>query len=105
MAFLEVPRTNEEILLQGEQAANLLNSPTFNLGFRTLIQEYQDDWLSTQPQESAKRESLYLKAQVAGDVASDIAQLVSDAQRLNLEEIQKEERLQSAYDESRLTDT
>ena len=89
--------TEGEILRRGEEAANLLNAPIYNVAHAMALEEIQEQWLSaSDPQE---RENLWQQAQNLGLVAEKLAAILNEAQSLNLEEEE-----QAALDLSRYLD-
>ena len=51
IAQTEPQLTAQEILSQGEQASRLLDSPIYNIAHRSVIQNLQDEWMTTDPKE------------------------------------------------------
>ena len=89
--FAQPQLRSQELLAQGEEAAALLNSPTYNLAYRATIGSLKDQWAATAPHEEKKRESLYFKMMALSDVQHELARMVQASQALNLEEIKSEE--------------
>lgn len=85
------PSTVDEILERGNESANLLNAPVYNLAHRSVIQNLQDQWLLTLPHETNKREGLYMKAVALSEVTLELETMIQAAQGLNISELQKEE--------------
>ena len=81
--------TADEIRLMGESAARLLNEPIYQEAYEKVIQDYQDQWMMSQPHETNKRESLYNKIQAASDHVKELAAMVQATQALNLEEVKR----------------
>ena len=89
-----------EILSLGEQAANLLNAPVYNLAHRSVIQNLQDEWMATQPHEREKREGLYQMIRGLSAISSEMAMMVEKARQMGDDELAQERKLQLAYDEN-----
>jgi hypothetical protein len=96
----ESPLSTQEILAQGEEASKLLDSPVYNLAHRSVIQSIQDEWLSTSPHETQKREGLYQRAQALSMVANEMAMMIVKAQGINDDELAKARKIQREYDEN-----
>lgn len=90
----------QEILSQGEEAAQLLNSPIYNLAYRSVVQRLQDDWISTKAHEREKREGLYQMVQGLSAVANEMNMMIEQAKMLGDDELAKERKLQLAYEEN-----
>ena len=71
----------EQIIHMGEQAAQLLNSPVYNLSHRMALDQTIQEWAATQPKEREKRESLWFELQALGRVAQTMAGMVERAQQ------------------------
>ena len=89
-----------EILSMGEQAANLLDDPIYNLAHRSVVRNLQDEWMSTSPHESQKREGLYQQIRGLSAVAGEMAAMISQAQQVSDDELTRERKLQLAYSEN-----
>ena len=92
--------TADEIRSQGESAARLLDSPIYNLAHRSVVQNLQDEWMSTSPHEREKREGLYQRIQALSAISSDMAMMVEQVRTMNESELANERKLQLAYDEN-----
>ena len=88
-----------EILSQGEQASNLLEAPVYNLAHRSVVQNLQDEWMTTQPHERERREGLYQMIRGLSAVSTELAMMIEQARMLTEDEMAKERKLQLAYDE------
>ena len=89
-----------EILSLGEQAATLLDAPVYNLAHRSVIQNLQDEWMSTQPHEREKREGLYQMIRGLSAISAEMAMMIEQARLLTETELTEERKLQLAYDEN-----
>ncbi len=96
----ETPLSTSEILMLGEEASRLLDSPIYNLAHRSVVQNLQDEWVGTSPHETQKREGLYQRIQALSQVAAEMAMMIARAQSLEDNELAKERKLQLAYDEN-----
>jgi hypothetical protein len=96
----EMQLTASEILMQGEEASRLLDSPIYNLAHRSVVQNLQDEWVGTSPHETAKREGLYQRVQAVSMVAAEMAMMIARAQNIEDDELANERKLQLAYDEN-----
>ena len=96
----ESPLSSQEILSQGENASKLLDSPVYNLAHRSVIQNLQDEWMSTSPHETQKREGLYQRVQALSGVANEMSMMIARAQQVSDAELQEERKLQLDYDEN-----
>lgn len=92
--------TAEEILTQGEQASSLLEAPIYNLAHRSVIQNLQDEWMTTQPHEREKREGLYQMIRGLSAISSEMAMMVEQARLMDEDDLAQERKLQLAYDEN-----
>ena len=97
---LESPQTAEEIMSQGEEASRVLSSDIYNLAHRSVIQNLQDEWMTTAPHETQKREGLWHRVQALSAVAGEMAVMVANAKALSSEELAKESKMQLDYDEN-----
>lgn len=86
LTFEESPPSKEELISQGHKAAELLMNPVFGIAWSSVIQNLQDDWLTTEPHEREKREGLYWTACGLSRVGSELQALVLKAQELSDEE-------------------
>ena len=98
LQFTPPPLTKGQIIANGQEAAQLLGSPVLNLAFESAIKNLQDEWLSTNPEESKRRDYLYNKAQALGHVAIELSGLVSEATALDAEQINREQAAQQNAD-------
>ena len=90
LAFTPEPMTRGQAIAHGQEAAQLLNSPVFNLAFESTITDLQKEWLESHPEEVKKREWLYAKAQALGHVALELSGFAREAMRLSEEDMQQE---------------
>ncbi len=100
IAQTEPQLTAQEILSQGEQASRLLDSPIYNIAHRSVIQNLQDEWMTTDPKEREKREGLYQMVRGLSTVSSEMAMMIERARLISDDEMMKENKLQLAYDEN-----
>jgi hypothetical protein len=84
----------QEMMAAGERAAQLLNSDVFNLAFRLQMEDTINQWMTTEPKEQNKRESLYYQVQSQVAMATRMQSFVEQAQVLL--EKQSQERDPSA---------
>jgi len=70
----------DQILKAGEQAAQLLNSPLFNHVYRQQMEDTVNQWLTCEPKEVNKRESLYYQARAQQEMATRMATFIEQAQ-------------------------
>lgn len=76
----------QEILSAGEQAARLLQAPVFNLAYRQQMEDTVNQWLTSSPKESNKRDSLYYQAKALVQMATRMNGFVEQAQRVLVEQ-------------------
>jgi len=76
----------QQVIAAGERAAQLLNSPEFNLAYRMQMEDTINLWLSSEPKEQNKRESLYYQAMAQAQMATRMQAFVEQAQRLLAEQ-------------------
>lgn len=93
------PLTGEEIKNLGQQAADLLEAPVFNLAWGSMIQQIQDDWLETEPKEREKRESLHAEARAAMRMLDSLNLRYEAAMRVSEDETRTNKELLFDYDE------
>ena len=84
----------------GEQASRLLDSPVYNIAHRSVIQNLQDEWMTTDPKEKEKRQGLYQMVRGLSTVSSEMAMMIERARLISDDEMMKENKLQLAYDEN-----
>lgn len=70
----------QRILQVGESASQLLKSPVYNLAYNQVLNTKYQEWLTSDPKEERKRESLYLQAKALTDVTELMATAVTDAE-------------------------
>ena len=83
-----------QIMQIGEEAAQLLQAPVYQLAYRTLLDEAFADWLASHPKEREKRESLWCEAQGLIKMTEKLQTAVEHA--ANLLQQQKDERPQGS---------
>ena len=71
----------QEILNMGQAAAQMLNSPIYNVAHQMAVQEIIAQWSATQPKEREKRESCWYELQAQGRAAQTMAGMVERAQQ------------------------
>lgn len=76
----------QEVLNAGEQAARLLQSPVFNMAYRHQMEDTVNQWLTSSPKESNKRDSLYYQAKALVEMATRMSGFVEQAQRIMAEQ-------------------
>lgn len=81
----------QEMMAAGEQAAQLLNSPVFNVAYRAQMEDTINQWLTSEPKEQNKRDSLYYQAQAQVAMATRMQSFVEQAQRLHEEQRKKQD--------------
>ena len=72
----------QQVMAMGEQASQLLNSPVYNMAYQRLLNQKFQQWLTTDPKEERKRESMYCQAQGLIEITELMAGAVEDAQRI-----------------------
>ena len=72
----------QEMMAAGERAAQLLNSDVFNLAYRLQMEDTINQWLTSEPKETNKRDSLYYQAQAQVAMATRMQSMVEQAQAL-----------------------
>ena len=100
LKFLDEPLSLQEQKTLGEQASMLLDSPVFNLAWRSTIQDIQEEWLRTEPKEREKRESLHAETRFATKLLDALMQRFEMAKRIKEDEMSVERKLQFEYDEN-----
>lgn len=65
----------------GQAAAQMLNSPIYNVAHQMAVQEIIAQWSATQPKEREKRESCWYELQAQGRAAQTMAGMVERAQQ------------------------
>ena len=70
----------QEILQAGEQAAQLLNSQLFNVAYRMQMEDTINQWLTSEPKETMKRDSLYHQAKAQAQMATRMQGFIEQAQ-------------------------
>jgi hypothetical protein len=89
----------QEMMRAGEEAARLLNSPVFNLAYRAQMEDTINQWLTSEPKETNKRDSLYHQAQAQVAMATRMQSFVEQAEMLRAEQDtkQSEEHKRNEY--------
>jgi len=87
----------EQIIHMGEQAAQLLNAPVYNLSHRMALDQTIQAWASTQPKEREKREALWYELQALGRVAQTMAGMVERAQQASTTRNHEQENAEKEY--------
>ena len=86
----ELYQTPEEIAQNGLKAAELLGNLVYNVAYSSVIRNLQDEWLSSQPHETKRRDALYNSASALSLVTQELAAMIvladelSDDQRTEL---------------------
>ena len=84
----------EQIKATGEEAADLLNSPVYNLAVNSVVDDLGLLILQTEPHETQKREWLYQQGAAIGRINQKLVEFVQLAQSLHMEELASEEAAQ-----------
>lgn len=72
----------QRIIQTGEQASKLLGSPVYNIAYQQLLNTKFQEWLTSDPKEERKRESLFLQAKALTEMTDLLGDAVADAQTL-----------------------
>lgn len=72
----------QEMMAAGHQAAQLLDSQIFNTAYRLQMEDTINQWLTSEPKEVNKRESLYHQARAQVAMATRMQAFVEQAQVL-----------------------
>ena len=94
------PLSAQEMKALGEQVAMLLNSPVFDLAWKNMILDIQDQWMLTEPKEREKRESLHAELRMATRFMDSLMQSYYQAERIVEEEVRPDTSLLFDYDEN-----
>jgi hypothetical protein len=70
----------QELMQAGSEAARLLNSEVFNLAYRLQMEDTVNQWLTSEPKETNKRDSLYYQSQALVAMATRLQSFVEQAQ-------------------------
>ena len=73
----------------GQSASELLGSPVFNLAYQNMMTRLHGEWMTSQPKEERKRESLWMQAKGLEQVTLDLYAAVEEAQRVAQESAQR----------------
>ena len=76
------PEQVQRVIRAGEDASQLLNAPIYNAAYQQVMQQKYQEWLTSDPKEERKRESLYLQARGLMEVTELLGSAVQDAQRV-----------------------
>ncbi|MDJ0905408.1 MAG: hypothetical protein QNI96_05270 [Woeseiaceae bacterium] len=94
LSFTPPRVSRDEIKKAGEEAADLLNSPIFNLTVNSVVDDLGLQILQTEPHEHQKREWLYQQGAAIGRVSQKLVEFVQVAQALHMDELAAEESAQ-----------
>jgi len=70
----------QHALQMGAEASKMLSSPLYNVMYQEKMRELHDQWLSSEPKEERKRESLYWQARGLIELTENMGELVTQAQ-------------------------
>ena len=90
LIFEEEPISKQELINQGESAAQMLNNPVYNLSHRSAVTAIQDEWMQTSPHEKEKREGLYQEMRALSRVSLVFMEMVNEATALSDEDLNQE---------------
>ena len=79
----------QEMMQAGSQAAHLLNAPVFNLAYRLQMEDTINQWLTSEPKESNKRDSLYHQARAQVAMATRMQGFIEQATVLQQQQAAK----------------
>lgn len=99
LSFLERPLTKAQLFERGNDASQLLQSPVFNLAFRSTIQQWQDQILETEEHETKKREGFYLKMQALGEAVGELSTFYHLAASLSADDLAQDEHNRALIDQ------
>jgi len=91
----------EQIKASGEKAADLLNSPIYNLAVNSVVDDLGMEILKSEPHEHNRREWLYGQGSAIGRVNQKLVEFVQMAQQLHMSDIASEETAQQEEDANR----
>ncbi len=94
LSFTPPRMSRDQIKQHAEQAAELLNSPIYNLTVNSVVDDLGLQILQTEPHEQQKREWLYQQGAAIGRVSQKLVEFVQLAQALHMEELAAEESAQ-----------
>ena len=86
----ERPKTFEEVKAAGQRAADLLGSPQFNLAYRALLRDLQEQSASTAPEARNERQWYYDQMYALGAVVTRLGAYFREAEALDESVIQAE---------------
>lgn len=101
LAFTRPVVSKEQILASGERAAELLNSPVYNLAVNSVVEDLGMEMLGTEPHESNRRDWLHAQGAATSRINQKLVEFVQMAQHLQLEAITSEESAQREADFNR----
>lgn len=96
LKFTQPSLTIEQVLDQGRKASRLLGDTIFNLAYASTLEQIKDMWAQTLPHEREKREFLHHQIQALGAVTHTLSAFLLEAQALDEETRQREQRAQQA---------
>ena len=77
------PEQMQRVISVGEEASKLLNSPVYNIAYQQVLNQKFQEWLTSDPKEERRRESLFLQAKALTEVTELLGSAVQDAQRVS----------------------
>lgn len=87
----------QQILEVGRAASETLNSPVYNLVHRQAVDEIIQQWATTEPKETAKREDLWKEFQCLAKAAMRMQSHVENAHRVLEQQNSEQERQEADY--------
>ena len=85
----------QQILEAGQQAAQLLNSPIFNLAYRETVNRFFNEWLQTKVGHSNERETIFSRVTSLQAVANTLSEYVQQAEVLMQQHQQGEDQFRA----------
>ena len=101
LSFTQPTMDRDQIIQSGEDAAQLLNSPIYNLAVNSVVEDLGAEMLRSEPHEHNRREWLYNQGSALGRVNQKLVEFVQMAQSLELGAISEEEGAQREQDSLR----
>jgi endo-alpha-1,4-polygalactosaminidase (GH114 family) len=95
----EEPLTLDEVLVRGEEAARLLESPVYQLAHNMAIESVVEEWISTEEGETQKRESMWREIRALALTQDMLVALINQAQQQNLTQEQAAEQDLNRYED------
>lgn len=101
LKFTPPVMAKDQLVSRGVEAANLMQSPAFNLAYQSTVAAIQDQIINTQPHETQKREWLNLQVQALGAVIGELSAFVGEAKALTAKALAEEADRQRQQSEQR----